>query len=295
MIKRIDQLPAVLTSFAYREEYFPELEGMIVSVREHHPDWWLVTGKGPLENSSHPALEVESPRGKFQWHLPVSFQLDGSENDWLRIVLMKGWWMVQVWNNFGPQDNSGIHRVVWLDADARFNGPLDVFLDPQNEVVAAPWDADPRRIDPDDPEKAAHLCSGLAIFQGKRDGIVSKMLDQWSAACLASIQLPPAPSPYGPWPEGDQDLITTILKERLKSHCDYELVKLDADKYCGVPNYKSGAPPEGALVAQWMMNEKMRLPEDRNKDWPPPERARRAEAGLRPQESCTSPPWRNQQ
>ena len=88
MMKRIDQLPAVLTSFAYREEYFPELEGMIATVREHHPAWLLVTGKGPLTGSNHPALEIESSTGKSQWHLPVPFQLDGSENDWLRIVLM---------------------------------------------------------------------------------------------------------------------------------------------------------------------------------------------------------------
>ncbi len=31
MPTRVDQLPAVLTSFAYREEYFPELEGMLAT------------------------------------------------------------------------------------------------------------------------------------------------------------------------------------------------------------------------------------------------------------------------
>ena len=37
MIKRIDGLPAVLTCFAYREEYFPEMEGMLATIREHIP------------------------------------------------------------------------------------------------------------------------------------------------------------------------------------------------------------------------------------------------------------------
>ena len=48
MHTRVDKLPAVLTSFAYREEYFPELDGMLATVRQHHPDWKIVTGRGPV-------------------------------------------------------------------------------------------------------------------------------------------------------------------------------------------------------------------------------------------------------
>jgi hypothetical protein len=33
---------------AYREEYFPEMEEMLVMVRRHHPTWHLVTGRGPV-------------------------------------------------------------------------------------------------------------------------------------------------------------------------------------------------------------------------------------------------------
>src|SRR6185312_6827835 len=36
-MSRIDKLPAVVTSFAYREEYFSELGGMLATVQKLHP------------------------------------------------------------------------------------------------------------------------------------------------------------------------------------------------------------------------------------------------------------------
>src|SRR5882724_5654375 len=117
MMKRIDQLPVVLTSFAYREEYFPELDGMIATVRDHHPSWHLITGKGPVSGFGNPTLEVESSAGKSHWSLPVSFRLDGTENDWHRIVFMKGWWMAEVWHHSAAMASGQCNRIVWLDAD----------------------------------------------------------------------------------------------------------------------------------------------------------------------------------
>lgn len=264
------QLPAILTSFAYREEYFPELEGMIATVREHHPDWMLVTGRGPIAKFDRPALEVEAPGGKLEWVLPVSFQFDGTENDWHRIVFMKGWWMSQVWHKFGNPGSSGKKRVVWLDADGRLNGPLDVELDPEAELIASPW-----WTDPGTPECKHHICSGLLVFQGRRGGPVEQVIDRWAADCLAHIQLQPSPSPFVPGPQGDQCLLTKIVKSNSRVPQSYSVLKLSYEKYCGVPDFKTGACKPGALIDQWMMNERMRLPEDRNKKWPPPEEERR--------------------
>ena len=115
MSTRVDQLPAVLTSFAYREEYFPELEGMLATARKHHPTWHLVTGRGPVSGFKGTALEVESPQGNSRWTLPVPFELDGSLNDWLRIVWMKAWWVAQVWHQFGSLGSMPINRVIWLE------------------------------------------------------------------------------------------------------------------------------------------------------------------------------------
>jgi hypothetical protein len=265
MDMRIDQLPAVLTSFAYRQEYFPELEGMTASVREHHPDWWLVTGKGPLPGYEHPTLRVESPVGEFHWQLPVFFQLDGTENDWLRIVWMKAWWVAKVWHLCGNQKGSGINRVVWLDADARVNGPLDILLEPEKEIVAGPWGG--AEGTPDD-----HILSGLLVFQGSSGGIVESIVERWSAKCLSYICNPPPPSSIWQYGEGDQEVLTTLLKD--ESEDRFTLCKLDYNKYFGEPDYTTGTSRPGALVDQWMMNEKMRFPQNRDRDWPPPEQAR---------------------
>lgn len=274
-MKRIDQLPAVLTSFAYREEYFSELQGMLATVQKHHPTWHVVTGKGPVAGLDRPALHVEFPQGKSQWDLPVTFQLDGTENDWHRIVFMKGWWMARIWHDFGEMNSSQVKRVVWLDADGRLNGALDVNLDPNAEVIASPW-----WTDPGTPEHEHHICSGLLIFQGRRRGPVEGVIDRWAAECLSHIQLPLSPSPFVPAPLGDQCLLTKIVKSKFSASNSYHVHKLDYGKYCGVPDYKTGARKPGALIDQWMMNEKMRLPEDRNKDWPPPESARRSRGAM---------------
>lgn len=266
MPRRIDQLPTVLTSFAYREEYFPEIAGMLVTVREYHPHWHLVTGTGPVGDFDRPTFQVRSPRGDFQWSLPVSFDLDGSENDWLRIVRMKAWWLAQVWHQFGNLAGVGAYRVVWLDADARFNGPLDIVLEPENEIIAGPWGG--AEGTPDD-----HICSGLLVFQGNKGGAVESLLDEWSARCLSYICNPPPPSPLWRHGEGDQEVLTTVLKDNL-GRAPFTLHKLDYDKYCGEVNRRGEIKP-GALIDQWMMNDKMRFPQDRNRNWPPPEEVRR--------------------
>jgi len=265
---KIDQLPAVLTSFAYREEYFPELEGMLATVRKHHPAWHVVAGKGPVLGVDSPTFEVAFPQDNVQWSLPLSFQLDGSEQDWHRIVFMKGWWMAQVWHQ-SALASSGIKRVLWLDADGRLNGPLDIEIDAEAELIASPWWTDSRT-----PEHEHHICSGLLLFQGRRGGPVEEVLNQWAADCLAHIQLPLSPSPFVPGPQGDQCLLTKIVKDNFGAPQSYSVLKLSYEKYCGVPDYKTGACKPGALVDQWMMNERMRLPEDRNKKWPPPEEER---------------------
>jgi hypothetical protein len=269
MLKRIDQLPVILTSFAYREEYFSELAGMLVTVQQHHPNWHIVTGRGPLPGYATPTLEVESSSAKCHWSLPVSLDLDGSENDWYRIAKMKGWWLAQVWHNFGNLINSSHNRVLWLDADGRLNGPLDFEVEPESEAVAGVW-----WTDAGTPQHQHHVCGGLLMFQGTRNGIMRDVVDQWAAECIRSIALPLGRSQYLPGPETDQCLLTDVLKKHENENQNLVSMKLPYDKYCGVPQ-KDGTPQQGALVDQWMMNAKMRAPQDRNRDWPPPEAARR--------------------
>jgi hypothetical protein len=268
VIQRLDKLPAVLTSFAYRSEYFPELEGMIATVKEHHPDWLLVTGRGPVPGGNRPTFEVDSPSGKLYWSLPVNFDEEDQENEWFHIVLMKGWWMAQVWQHFGSITGDQSHRIVWLDADGRLNGPLDIELEPEVEVFASPW-----WLDPGVPETQHTACSGLLIFQGARNGVVKSIIDEWSVDCLRYMQLQPSPE-LEPFPLGDQDLLTTIIKNRRGDTPDYNLIQLDYYKYCGVPNMDGTRKP-GALVDQWMMSERMGLPKTHGMNWPPTEDARR--------------------
>lgn len=275
MITRVDRLPTVLTSFGYRSEYVSELEGMIPTVREHHPDWPIVIGRGPVPGFEMPTLEVEIPPGKCHWSLPVPLSLEGSreasERDWSRIVFMKPWWIAEVWRNLKTLFRMPVNRLVWLDADARLNGPLDIELDPQAEVIAGPWWG-PSRF----PAAEHRLCSGFVLFQGVTGGIVESIIQQWSQQCLGYIHtLPPAPSPDQPDKvrDGDQDVLTQLLKGVSNPHLSW--LKLDYGKYCGVPTGEDYRPPKDALIDQWMMNEKMRLPENRDTNWPPPEEARR--------------------
>jgi hypothetical protein len=278
MISKINKLTAVLTSYAYRDEYIRELDGMIPTVRERHPDWPIVTGKGPISGFAMPTLEVESPSGKSHWSLPVPLKLDGSressEEDWAKIALMKPWWIAEVWRNLKKLTNLPNNRLVWLDADARLNGPLDIELDPDAEVIAGPW-----WTHKDTPPDEHHICGGLIVFQGAVGGIVDTIIAQWAQKCISYIEhLPPPPPPNRSdlARDDDQKVLTGLLKRASRS--DLVSVKLDYDKYCGVPDIRSGAPRAGALVDQWMMNEKMRLPQDRDRNWPPPEGARRQAA-----------------
>ncbi|HEY6252894.1 MAG TPA: hypothetical protein VI685_23290 [Candidatus Angelobacter sp.] len=275
MITRVDKLPTVLTSFGYRSEYIGELEGMIPTVREHHPDWPIVVGRGHVPGFEMPTLEVESPSGKCHWSLPIPLNLDGSieasEKDWAKIALMKPWWIAEVWRNLKKFICSPVNRLVWLDADARLNGPLDIELDPHAEIIAGPWFAGQDVL----PERE-HICGGFLLFQGKAGGIVETLVSQWSQQCTSYIQnLPPAPPPGDPSKarDDDQKVLTDLLKGATDSHLLW--LKLDWQKYCGVPDDETELPRENALIDQWMMNVKMRLPEDRDLDWPPPEEARR--------------------
>ena len=266
MIKRTDQLPVVLASFAFREEYFAELDGMVASVREHHPDWFIVTGKGPVSGFDLPTLEVESPAGSYQWSLPVALNLDGSVDDWRKITKMKAWWIARVWHTFGHLAGD-FKRLLWIDADARLNGPLDIELDSAAEVIAGAWWRDARHPGYDT------IASGLLLFQGSSQGTIESILNHWSDTCLAHIQKLPDP-PLVPWGDGDQEVLNKILKFRPRSDGHYILIRLDSDKYCAVVD-KDGRPLPGALVDQWVMARKMKWPKDRDRDWPPPEEQRR--------------------
>ncbi|HEY6252890.1 MAG TPA: hypothetical protein VI685_23270 [Candidatus Angelobacter sp.] len=267
MIKRIDQLPVVLTSFAFREEYFPELEGMVASVKEHHPDWFIVTGKGPVKGFELPTLDVQSPLGTQQWSLPVPLNLDGSWNDWRKITKMKAWWIARVWHSFGHLAGD-CKRILWIDADAWVNGPLEIELDPESEVIAGAWDSDPRQ-----PGFEEVILSGFLLLQGSGSRTVEGILKQWSDICLAHIQHLPNP-PLVPDGDGDQEVLSQILKLHPCSNGDSILMVLDPDKYCAFVG-RHGVPLAGAVVEQWLLSRKMKWPEHREREWPPPEDARR--------------------
>ncbi|HKD15202.1 MAG TPA: hypothetical protein VKE71_11780 [Candidatus Angelobacter sp.] len=250
MIKRTDQLPVVLTSFAFREEYFPELDGMLATVKQHHPRWSFVIGKGPLSGFELPTLEVQSQLGRQKWSLPISLNLDGSADDWRKITKMKAWWIARVWHSFGHLTGD-CNRILWIDADARMNGPLDIELDPEVEVVAGEWLRDTRYPGYDT------ISGGLLLFQGASAGIVQGILKQWSDTCLAHIEKLPDP-PLVPWGDGDQEVLNQILKIPPYSRGYYILIVLDANKYCAIVD-KDGIPVPGALVDQWVIARKMRV------------------------------------
>lgn len=266
MVKRTDQLPVVLTSFAYRDEYFPELDGMVATVRQHHPEWPIVTGKGPVAGFDLPTLEVESPSGKEQWSLPVPLNLDNSVNDWRKIAKMKAWWIHRVWHSFGRLAGN-FCRLLWIDADARLNGPLDIELDSESEVIAGAWWKDARH------PGYESIASGLLLFQGASQKTIEKILGKWSSACLSHIERLPDP-PIVPWGDCDQEVLNQILKFRPESNGHYILIRLDSGKYGAIVD-KDGTPKPGALVDQWVMARKMKWPHDRDQDWPPPEELRR--------------------
>ena len=266
MVKTTDQVPVILTSFAFREEYFQELDGMVDSVKRHHQDWLIVTGKGPRPGFELPTLAVEAPTGGHHWSLPVDLNLDGTVDDWRKITKMKAWWITNVWHTFGHLTGAS-RRLLWIDADARVNGPLDIELDLQSEVIAGAWWSDVRHPGYDT------IASGLLLFQGSRQGAVESILNQWSQTCLSHIQNLPDP-PLVPWGDGDQEVLNRILRVRPVTNDHYILIRLDSNKYCAIVD-KDGVPLPGALVDQWVMARKMKWPKDRGRNWPPPEETRR--------------------
>jgi hypothetical protein len=266
MIKQTYELPVVLTSFAYREEYLPELEGMLSTARKHHPHWLFVVGKGPVAGFELPTFDVHSPLGRQRWSLPVPLHLDGSANDWRKIAKIKGWWITRVWHSFGHLSGD-IKRILWLDADARVNGPLDIELHSAVELLAGAWWRDPRY------PGYETIASGLLLFQGSSNGTIETILHHWSDACLGHIQKLPDP-PIVPWGDCDQEVLSQVLRLRPKSNGHYVLFKLESSRYCASVG-NDGVPLPGALVDQWMMARKMKWPGDRHRNWPPPEAARR--------------------
>jgi hypothetical protein len=278
--RRVDEIGAVLTCFAFRSEYFAELDAMVGTVRAHHPDWPLVIGRGPMAGFDLPTLEVESPSGKRNWSLPVPLNLDGSVHDWRKIVKMKSWWIARAWHEFGHlagaerddgnRDSGAHNRIIWVDADARLNGPLDIALDPEAEVIAGPWWSDPKW------PGYTTIAGGFLLFQGRPGGVVESILDEWSQTCVAHIENLPDP-PLVPWLDSDQEVLSIILQNRPSTNGDYSLLKLDRQKYLGIVDHDGTRLP-GALVDQWMMARKMKWPEHHGREWPPPEMARRQSA-----------------
>lgn len=266
MIRRVDELPVVLTCFAYRREYFVEMEGMLATVREHHPNWPIVIGRGPIDGCDMPSLEIESPSGSCRWTLPAELKLDGGENDWRKITRMKGWWVSQVWLNFGNLAGPKLNRVIWLDADARLGGPLDIEIDPEANLLAGPWWHDPNNDD------FSGIRSGILLFQGVKHGKIESLINEWSSKCLNEIRdLPPRTLP---WLDGDQEILDAILKALPEAEVDGILLKLDHPKYCGHLT-KYGATRPGTLVIHWLMSARMWREENSDLPWPPPEEYRR--------------------
>jgi hypothetical protein len=214
----------------------------------------------------------------------VALDLDGSENDWRKITRMKGWWMSRVWHEYGELAGGGQRRLIWLDADARLGGALDIELDPQPEILAGPWWHDPENSDYDG------IRSGILLFQGGRHGIVESIIDQWSSQCLSQIRDLPARSL--PWFDGDQEVLNEVLKNLPASVADSVLLKLEHVKYCGHLT-KYGVARPGTLVIHWLMSARMWWPKDSDLPWPPPEEYRRqiaAESGFGAKTGEEGPP-----
>jgi hypothetical protein len=226
MVKKTNQVPVILTSFAFREEYFQELDSMVASARQHHPDWLVVTGKGPRPGFQLPTLAVEAPNGGQHWSLPVALNLDGTVNDRRKIAKMKAWWITRVWHTFGHLTGNS-RRMLWIDADARVNGPLEIELDLQSEVIAGAWWRDARHPGYDT------IDSGLLLFQGCSRGTVESLLNQWSERCVSHIKKLPDP-PLVPWGDGDQEVLNQILKVHPISNGHYILIQLDSKEYCAI-------------------------------------------------------------
>ena len=249
MTKIMHELPVVFTCFAYRPEYVAEMDVMLPTIRKHHPGWPIVAGRGPIDGYELPTLEVESPAGKQHWSLPVPLNLEGDaavgegavgegpEDDWRKITRMKAWWIGEVWHKFaglaGPW-----RRVLWIDAEARLLGPLDIELEPEAEVIAGSY--------PDDGEDMIE--SGFLFFQGAKGGRVEGIIDEWSSLCVSQIENMPPPNPR--FPDSDQDVLKMVLRDLTDTE-GYTLLKLEQDKYNAMPD-DNGTLIPGALVAAWI-------------------------------------------
>ncbi|PYP88392.1 MAG: hypothetical protein DMF61_07315 [Blastocatellia bacterium AA13] len=278
MTRKTYDIPVVLTSFAYNKEYFAEMDGMIEGIREHHPDWTIVVGRGPVSELGEGSLEVEWPGGKTNWVLPVSLNIgEDREKNWSRICLMKAWWIAQVWHNLGELAQPGIRRVLWLDADARLGGPIDIELEPDDEVLAGPWHYDSKN-----PEYDGIRC-GIVLFQGRKSGKVETILDAWSDECLRQIE--DLPISNLPWLYGDGEVLRELLRHEPGGPGSYTMLRLEHNRYCGHLT-KYGAARPGTLVIHWLMSAnfwRSEQDEDGHLPWPPPEDYRRriaAESGF---------------
>jgi hypothetical protein len=259
----VHELPVVLTSFGYRDEYLSELQGMLATAEEHHPAWPRIIGRG----RSNGELEVTAGPESFKWTLPVPLRLDG-ENDWRLVTRMKGWWVAMAWKHSAEQSKDGMVRVLWLDADARLNGPLDFDLDPSAESIVSPWYCDARY-------NYQTLTTGMVLFQGRPGGVVSEIIDCWSRECQR--QIVDLRAPIVPWLDGDQEVLTESVALILEEGRRPALPRLNYDKYCGLVTLEGERRP-GALVDQWMMSWRMKKKEYLTRVWPPPEELRRGKA-----------------
>jgi hypothetical protein len=262
--KRLSCLSAVLTSFAYRPQYEPLLHNMLGIARKYHPSWPAITGSGPLSGDEG-SLSVHLPWAREKWNLPVALRLDESENDWRKITMMKGWWLQEVWKSCGQLFDSGIQRVVWMDADSRLNRPLDFEIDPDVEMLAGPWwDSTEENYPMAFPY--ATIASGMLVFQGRRTGPVEKLLDRWSHECLAQIEDLSAPTV--PWLNGDQELLTDSIAYCTRTGHVPQILKLEYKQFCGLLGPGSESPSTAA-VDHWVMSRKMKSRETREMVWPP--------------------------
>ena len=282
MVKRIDELPTVLTSFAYGDDYFAEMEGMIETARDHHPNWSIVVGRGPVPGYELPTFEVESPAGRHHWSLPVPLNLEnrrGSDTDFDKICFMVGWWVARVWREFGQFAGDNLRRVVYSDVDNRFNDAMDIELDPASEVIASPWWHETEYFD-----GKGMLSTCLALFQGSKGGEVEQLIDQWSGKCIESLLRNSKTMP--PVVLSDEELLTEVLHNRAGSEAHRLLLKLDRHKYACWPI--EGLTPDETtesiadrklirrgLVDQWHFTARTKLPEGSDVHWPPPEEFRR--------------------
>jgi hypothetical protein len=259
-------LPVLVTSFAFRDEYLSEMHHMLATVRLHHPRWRSVIGRGPVGDIQEGTLEVDSGAGTELWTLPVRLNLDGGDDDWRKITRIKGWWMHEVWRQYGELFDLPCQRLLWLDADARLNGPIDFPIDPSAELFAGAWW--------DDPHNAEHdtVTTGFVLFQGSPAGSAAQLLSGWSQLCLQHIQyLGPKTVP---WSDGDQEDLTLAYQRFLAHGGAIQAVKPDYAKYCGETT-PDGQRRPGALIDQWQMSRRMKSPMHRDLEWPPPEGQRR--------------------